>query len=173
MIDNQEHPALMPLENFATEVVRERLAQAKEEEARKEAARDAVLGHADGPLPNHEKLKEMLSELWGVAFQVCLDTLYDLACPGWSDFDCLAFDVEDAYKQKGELEVKLLDYLRQFPRLAEEVCLRDDLTQGYLLNALHRLQTLAAIQKTGKDPESEPEKVQPFGDEEGRVWRSF
>ena len=84
----------------------------------------------------------------------------------------LAVDMAEAYQRAGEMQVRLLDYLRQFPRLQEEDLLRDAMTKGQLLTAAHRLKTLAAIQKTGKDPEAEPEPVKPFGEEEGTTWRS-
>lgn len=170
-MDEHKHP-LKPLQDFAPAVVRERLAQAREEEARKEAAREAVLGTAPGPIPNHNKIREMLWDVWADAFQACLDTLFDLALPGRPDFDVLAVDMAEAYQRAGEMQVRLLDYLRQFPRLQEEDLLRDALVKGHLITAAHRLRTLAAIQKTGKDPETEPEPVEPFGEEEGTQWRS-
>lgn len=165
-------PALKPLQDFAPAVVRERLAQASKEEARKEAAREAVLGTAPGPIPDKKRLQEMLWDVWGFAFQECVDTLFDMANPGRPDFDVLAVDMAEAYQRAGEAQVRLLDYLRQFPRLQEEDLLRDAMTKGQLLTAAHRLKTLAAIQKTGKDPEAEPEPVKPFGEEEGTTWRS-
>lgn len=172
MIDDKPHPALMPLQEHAPEVVRERLAQAKAEEARKEAAREAVLGPNSGPFPDKKRIQEMLWDVWGFAFQECVDTLFDLANPGRPDFEVLAVDMDEAYQRAGEAQVRLLDYLRQFPRLQEENLLRDAMTKGQLLTAAHRLKTLAAIQKTWKDPEAEPEPVKPFGEEEGTTWRS-
>lgn len=167
MIDDKPHPALMPLKETAPEVARERLAQAKAEEARKETTREAVLGTAPGPIPDKKRIQEMLWDVWGFAFQECVDTLFDLANPGRPDFDVLAVDMDEAYQRAGEAQVRLLDYLRQFPRLQEEDLLRDSMTKGQLLTAAHRLKTLAAIQKTGKAPEAEPEPVEPFGEEEG------
>lgn len=170
-MDEHKHP-LKPLQDFAPAVVRERLAQAREEEARKEAAREAVLGPNSGPFPDKKRLQEMLWDVWCFAFQECVDTLFDLANPGRPDFNVLAVDMAEAYQRAGEAQVRLLDYLRQFPRLQEEDLLRDAMTKGQLLTAAHRLKTLAAIQKTGQDPEAEPEPVKPFGEEEGTTWRS-
>lgn len=146
---------LSPLKDFSEKTVLERMEAMRHEEVRRASTIEMTLRGTDsGENCDPLLLIQFFAEIWNAEIVACIAVLDRLAQPSAPNFRALAEELEHARAGADKKKVEFLNYLARFPRLQAESILRDDLINGNMLNAAHRLRSLDAWARTGTDPDA-------------------